>query len=85
MSNPLSLRDLGPVDEWLIPAADIEVVMLTGRCHHGKPMIDACRTCFVDALFRRQMEILAERLGCSAEDAKDVAHALIRKHQEHRP
>lgn len=70
------LRKFGPVDSWLIPAKDIETIIMTQTCRHGRSRIDACRDCFTGAMLRRQTTILAERLGCSPEDAAVVSRTL---------
>lgn len=82
MSEKRRLRDFGPPEQWLIPTEDIKQIILTVPCSHGHPRIDACRECFVPALMERQLAILAERLGCTLEDATAVGEQLTRAFME---
>jgi hypothetical protein len=83
MSKDDLFDQIGPPEEWLIPADDIAEIMTTGRCSHFLPSIEDCRPCFVGAMFERQIEILAKRLGCTPEDAHAVA-VEAREQQERR-
>lgn len=85
MSKQKNLGDLlalvGPPEQWMIPVEDIERIMVNGRCRHLLPTIEDCQPCFVDALTERQFAIMAERLGCTPEDAAAVGESLARKHR----
>ncbi len=74
----------GPPEAWVIPAEDIERIMVNGRCRHLLPTIEDCQECFVNALLERQIAIVAEKIGCSPEDAAAVGESLARKHREER-
>jgi len=76
------MRRFGPVDSWLLPASDIEHIIRTGACRHGLPDIARCRDCFTAAMLRRQVTLLAERLGCSPEDADAVSKTLCDQYLE---
>ncbi len=78
------LKRVGPPEEWMISEDDILHVMLSGPCEHLIVPLDRCRECFVAALVRRQMAVLAERLGCTPDVAADVAESLVRKEQAKR-
>lgn len=78
------LQKFGPPETWLIPAAEIEAIMTTQTCAHDLGPIDACRECLIPALVRRQMAILAERLGCAPEEAAAVGERLVPRHTEGR-
>jgi hypothetical protein len=74
------LRRFGPPETWMISAEEIEAVMLAGPCRHFEPrLMDCQRGCLPAALTERQMARLAERLGCSVEDAAAVGESLTRK------
>lgn len=75
------LKRVGPPEQWMLSEDDILHVMLSGPCEHLIVPLDRCRECFVAALTRRQMAALAQRLGCSAEDADEVADRLVREHR----
>lgn len=77
-----AVREFGPIDDWLITAEDIERIMLTATCSHGILPVDRCMTCFVGALVARQLAILAERAGCSPDDAAALGAELVRREQE---
>lgn len=78
------LKRVGPPEGWMLSEDDILHVMLSGPCEHLIVPMDACRECFVAALVRRQMTVLAERLGCAPDVAADVAESLVRKEQARR-
>ena len=72
----------GDPQTWVIPADDIERIMTHGVCIHTLSSIEECEDCFTDALFARQMTILAERLGCTPEDATAVGEKMAREQRD---
>jgi hypothetical protein len=76
MSIPNLVKDLGPIDEWLIPVEEIEH-SAEGMCEHLKALWD-CQPCLVGRLFVRQMELIGERIGLSPEDAAELARSYPR-------
>jgi hypothetical protein len=78
------LTRLGPPEGWMLSEDDILHVMLSGPCEHLIVPLDRCRECFVAALVRRQMAVLAQRLGCPPDVADDVAESLVRKDRTRR-
>lgn len=72
-----AMADLGPIDDWLLSVDEIERVIVRGPCEHGKPTFGDCRRCAPRELFRRQMEVLALRKGCTPEDAQIVANTAV--------
>jgi hypothetical protein len=76
------LRRLGPTESWVLPADEIEQVARTATCRHGKLPVTACNDCFVSALLRRQVTLLAERLGCKPDVAQDVSDNLCNEFLE---
>lgn len=78
------LRQFGPPDDWMLSVEDIERIMLTGPCRHLLARVGDCSTCLPSALTARQLSILAERLGCTPEDAAEVGDTLVRQHLEDR-
>lgn len=75
------LKRIGPPDDWMISEDEILEVMLSGPCEHLIAPLERCRECFVAPLTRRQMAALARRLGCSAEDADELAERAVREHR----
>jgi hypothetical protein len=71
---------VGPPENWVLPADQIEVVMLSGPCAHGLETTEACRTCLPRELFRRQIEMLALKIGCSTVDARSLADDAVDEH-----
>jgi hypothetical protein len=76
------IRDFGaPPEDLVIPADDIEHILTTGHCVHLLPSLKDCQPCLVGALFERQIALLAERVGCTPEDAAAIG-ASARAKQE---
>lgn len=71
------LKRLGPPKTWLISVEDIEREITAGPCRHLIPQVGDCKECCVEMLLRRQMASLAQRLGCSADDAESVSDSLV--------
>lgn len=74
------IADLGPIDSWLLPAEEIERVMLRGPCEHGLKTYENCRRCLPRELFRRQVELIALKKGCTPEDARTAANMAVWRH-----
>lgn len=74
-----ALRALGPIDDWLLSVDEIQHIIETADCRHLLPTIDQCRVCFTDALFHRQIELMARSLGCSPSDAVWVADRSLER------
>lgn len=77
-----ALRRLGPPDSWVMPAEEIERVMVTATCRHGILPVHACTDCLTGALLRRQVTLLAERIGCTPEVAQQVSDSLCDEYLE---
>lgn len=80
--NQEFFRRFGPPEAWVLSVDEIEKVITTATCRHLLPRIDDCRECFPAALLRRQMTLLAERVGCSPEDALAVSKTLCDQYLE---
>ena len=70
------LRRLGPVDEWLLPASEIEDALMTATCRHGQRSVYQCKECSTSVLLRRQVTFMSKRRGLSPEDAQRVSDTL---------
>lgn len=73
-----AVEQFGPLESWLIPVEDIARIIEEQACGHLLPSIAACRECFRDALFQRQIAILAERRGLGPDDARWVGEQALR-------
>ena len=71
------LRELGPIDDWLLSVEEIQHIIETADCRHLLPNIAQCRECFTAAMFHRQVEILARMKGCTPSDAVWVADQVL--------
>lgn len=84
-SNAELLRRLGPPETWVLPVDEIVRVSENATCRHGVLPVMACTPCFTSALLRRQVTLLAERLGCTPKDAQDVSDSLCNEFLEEPP